>query len=47
MHVCGGFLGKVHYNALFGSGKRQEKAFNAEAQRKDLREEERDREAGR
>jgi hypothetical protein len=27
---------KVHYNAVFGDGKREEKALNAEAQRKIL-----------
>jgi hypothetical protein len=37
MHVEGGFWRKVHYSALFGDGKRQEKALNtesAEAERK-------------
>jgi hypothetical protein len=28
MHVWGGFFQKVHYNALFGAGKRQEKALS-------------------
>jgi hypothetical protein len=29
MHVEGGFWQKVHYNALFGGGKREENALNA------------------
>jgi hypothetical protein len=40
MHVGARFWRKVHYNAVFEGGKRQEKALNAEtqsAQRKDLR----------
>jgi hypothetical protein len=34
MHVWDGILQKVHYNAVFEGGKRQEKALNAETQRK-------------
>jgi hypothetical protein len=40
MHVADEFWRKVHYNALFGGGKRGEKALNAEfaeTLRKDLR----------
>jgi hypothetical protein len=47
MHVWGGFWEKVHYSAVFGGGKRRKRTESsqrrdAEAQRKDLREEERD-----
>jgi hypothetical protein len=40
MHVWGGILLKVHYNAVFGGGKKTEKPLSAEARsalRSDLR----------
>jgi hypothetical protein len=47
MHVWGGFWEKVHYSAVFGAekdgkGRKSSQRRDAEAQRKDLREEERD-----
>src|ERR1700733_4913250 len=34
MHVWDGFLRKVHYNALFGRGKREEKLSTQSSQRR-------------
>jgi hypothetical protein len=34
MHVEAGFLQKVHYNALFGDGKREEKLSTRSSQRR-------------
>jgi hypothetical protein len=31
MHVLGGICGKLHYSAVFGGGKNEEKALNAES----------------